>query len=306
MRNGGPYRLDCPMGAARPFGCERRRLETRVKTQRLKGWGGVALAADVGGPPDGAPVMLMHGGGQTRGAWKKAATALAEAGHHVISLDLRGHGESDWASDANYSMDAFAADLSAVASTLDQPPALVGASLGGMSALCAMGSGLEARALVLVDIVPKMNRDGAGKIGAFMRANPEGFASLDEAADAVAAYLPHRPRPADPSGLMRNLRERDGRLYWHWDPNFMSNMQVRGSSPEMGDRMEAAARAVSVPTLLVRGELSELVDEAAVAGFLRLMPHAEAVDVAGAAHMVAGDKNDAFNDAVLAFLAKTP
>jgi pimeloyl-ACP methyl ester carboxylesterase len=275
-----------------------------VRTQRFTGSGGVTLAADVGGPEDGSPVMLMHGGGQTRGAWKKAATALAGAGHRVVSLDLRGHGESDWAPDGNYGIDAFAADLAAVAATLDAPPALVGASLGGMSALLAMGSGLAASALVLVDIVPQMNRDGAGKIGEFMRSNPDGFATLEEAADSVAAYLPHRPRPADPSGLMRNLRERDGRLYWHWDPNFMSGMQVRGGSPEMADRMLAAAKSVTVPALLVRGALSEIVDEAGVASFLSLIPHAEAVDVAGAAHMVAGDKNDAFNDAVLGFLAR--
>ena len=275
-----------------------------MQTQWLPGSGGVTLGADVGGPEDGPPVMLMHGGGQTRGAWKKAASALAAGGHCVVSLDLRGHGESDWASDGDYNLDAFAADLNAVAATLGQPPALVGASLGGMAALLAIGGGLQASSLVLVDIVPQMNRDGAGKIGEFMRANPAGFASLDEAADAVAAYLPHRPRPADPSGLMRNLRERDGRLYWHWDPTFMSNMQGRGSSPEMGERMRQAAQSVAVPTLLVRGALSEIVDEAGVADFLRLIPHAEAVDVAGAAHMVAGDRNDAFNDAVLAFLAK--
>jgi pimeloyl-ACP methyl ester carboxylesterase len=275
-----------------------------VKTQRFTGSGGVTLAADVGGPEHGPPVMLMHGGGQTRGAWKKAATALAGAGYRAVSLDLRGHGESDWAGDGNYALDAFAADLQAVADTLAAPPALVGASLGGMSALLALGAGLPARALVLVDIVPQMNRDGASKIGEFMRASPGGFASLEEAADAVAAYLPHRPRPSDPSGLMRNLRERDGRLYWHWDPNFMANMQGRGGSPEMADRMLDAARSVKVPALLVRGALSEIVDEAGVENFLALIPHAEAVDVAGAAHMVAGDKNDAFNDAVLGFLAR--
>ena len=275
-----------------------------MQARRLTGSGGLTLGADVGGPEGGPPVMLMHGGGQTRGAWKKAASTLAGGGHRVVSLDLRGHGESDWASDGDYGLDAFAADLRAVAATLRRPPALVGASLGGMAALLAMGGGLTASALVLVDIVPQMNRDGAGRIGEFMRASPEGFASLDEAADAVAAYLPHRPRPADPSGLMRNLRERDGRLYWHWDPNFMSNMQGRGASPEMGERMRQAAESVTVPTLLVRGALSEIVDEAGVADFLRLIPHAEAIDVAGAAHMVAGDRNDAFNDAVLSFLAK--
>jgi pimeloyl-ACP methyl ester carboxylesterase len=279
-------------------------MKDGMKTQRFSGTGGVSLSADVAGPAAGPPVMLMHGGGQTRGAWKKATSALASAGYRAISLDLRGHGESDWASDSNYAMEAFAGDLKAVAATLSRPPALVGASLGGISALMAMGAGLEAWALVLVDIVPRMNRDGAGKIGAFMRSNPEGFASLEEAADAVAAYLPHRPRPADPSGLMRNLRERDGRLFWHWDPNFMSNMAGRGPSSDAGERMLAAARGVKVPALLVRGALSEVVDEQGVEDFLSLIPHAEAVDVAGAAHMVAGDKNDAFNDAVLKFLAR--
>src|SRR5580658_8146023 len=132
--------------------CETPVAEKSVRAERFIGWGGVTLVADVGGPQGGAPVMLMHGGGQTRGAWKKAATALAAAGYYAISLDLRGHGESDWAGDANYSLDAFAADLRAVASTLSHPPALVGASLGGMSALLAMGAGLAARALILVDI----------------------------------------------------------------------------------------------------------------------------------------------------------
>jgi pimeloyl-ACP methyl ester carboxylesterase len=260
------------------------------------------LSADVGGPAGGPPVVLTHGGGQTRGAWKRAADSLAGAGYRALSLDLRGHGESDWAPDGDYSLDAFAADLAAVCATLDAPPALVGASLGGMAALLAMGSGLPARALVLVDIVPRMNRDGAGRIGAFMRANPDGFASLDEAANAVAAYLPHRPRPSDPSGLRRNLREKDGRLFWHWDPSFLALTEGRG--PDMGERMQAAARSVRVPTLLVRGALSEVVDEAGVDDFLRLIPHARHVDVAEAGHMVAGDRNDVFNDAILTFLAK--
>jgi pimeloyl-ACP methyl ester carboxylesterase len=276
-----------------------------IETQRLAGSGGVTLSADVGGPAAGQPVVLMHGGGQTRGAWKKAATTLADAGFRTVSLDLRGHGESDWAPDGDYGLDAFAADLACVCSGLDTPPVLVGASLGGMTALLAMGDGLPAKALVLVDIVPQMNRDGASKIGAFMRANPDGFATLEEAADAVAAYMSHRPRPSDPSGLRRNLREgENGRLYWHWDPNFLSLTEGRASRPDMGPRMQNAARSVRVPALLVRGALSEIVDEAGVDDFLRLIPHAEHVDVADAGHMVAGDRNDIFNDAILKFLAK--
>ena len=274
-----------------------------METQRLAGSGGVTLAADVGGPATGPPVVLMHGGGQTRGAWKKAAEALSAAGYRAISLDLRGHGESDWASDADYSLDAFAADLAAVCGALSAPPVLVGASLGGLGALIAVGAGLPARALVLVDIVPKMNVEGAGKIGAFMRSAPNGFATLEEAADAVATYMPHRPRPRDPSGLRRNLREGgDGRLYWHWDPNFLRLSDGRSPS-DMGQRTQAAAASVRIPTLLVHGALSEIVDEAGVEDFRRLIAHAELVDVADAGHMVAGDRNDIFNEAVLKFLA---
>jgi pimeloyl-ACP methyl ester carboxylesterase len=273
--------------------------------QRFPASGGVTLTADVGGPPGAVPVILTHGGGQTRGAWRRAAALLADHGYWVISLDLRGHGESDWAPDADYSLGANVADLKAVCATLSSPPALVGASLGGVTALLAVGAGLQARALVLVDIVPQINPEGAGKIGAFMRANPEGFANLDEAADAVAAYNPHRPRPSDPSGLMRNLREGPGgRLFWHWDPKFMSAPNGPGG-PDMADRMTAAARTVTIPTLLIRGAQSDVVDLEGVANFRSLIPAAEYVDVKGAGHMVAGDKNDAFNAAIVEFLDRT-
>ena len=272
--------------------------------QRFPVSGGVTLTADVGGPPNAVPVIFMHGGGQTRGAWRGATRLLVDNGYHVISLDLRGHGESDWAPDANYSLDANVADLKAVCATLNSPPALVGASLGGVTALLGVGAGVQARALVLVDIVPQVNPEGVGKIGAFMNANPDGFASVDEAADAVAAYMPHRPRPRDTSGLKRNLREGpDGRLYWHWDPKFMSARGVAGAD-DMSSRMTLAARTVRIPTLLVRGAQSDVVDTEGVANFRSLIPAAEYVDVEGAGHMVAGDKNDAFNSAILEFLGR--
>ena len=127
----------------------------------------------------------------------------------------------------------------------------------------------------------------------------------EEAADGVAAYMPHRPRPADPSGLRRNLRLREGgRLYWHWDPNLLS-MSAGRSAADMGARTQAAAASIQISTLLVRGALSEIVDEAGVEDFRRLMPHAELVDVAEAGHMVAGDRNDAFNDAIPEVSGKT-
>lgn len=270
----------------------------------LAGSRGVSLAADVAGGAGQHSVILLHGGGQTRHSWGKAAADLAGAGYHVISLDLRGHGDSDWAPDADYTLDAFVGDLRAVIATLDRPPVIIGASLGGATALVTVGeagAGL-ARALVLVDVVPRMSSAGVEQIRAFMQGNMGGFASVAEAAEAVARYLPNRPRPSSTEGLLKNLREGDdGRLYWHWDPAFQVG-ERRIDSSVMTRRMEAAARQVRIPTLLVRGKQSDVVSHAGASQLLELIPHARCVDVEGAGHMVAGDRNDIFNNAILAFL----
>jgi pimeloyl-ACP methyl ester carboxylesterase len=267
---------------------------------------GLDLAADEAGEAGQTPVVFLHGGGQTRSSWKNAVRQVAARGFHVLSLDLRGHGESGWAEDADYRMDRFVDDLCQVLEDLDQPAFLVGASLGGLASLLAAG---ERRApvagLVLVDVAPRIEFRGASRIGDFMRANPQGFASVAEAADVVAAYLPHRPRPKDTSGLRKNLRlDEDGRYHWHWDPRFVARKVTEIEPLAQGDRLEEAARNLSVPTLLVRGGLSEVVSEQSIAEFRALVPAAEVVNIAGADHMVAGDRNDAFNQAVIDFLVR--
>jgi pimeloyl-ACP methyl ester carboxylesterase len=273
---------------------------------RFAGRDGIALAADAWGDPSDPPVLLLHGGGQTRHAWGGTAAALARAGWHAISLDLRGHGDSGWDPRGDYGVDAFVADVRAVIATLSGPPVLVGASLGGITSLLveAEAPASISRALVLVDIAVRIEPEGALRIISFMQARPEGFASLEEAADQIAAYLPHRERPRDLGGLAKNLRRgSDGRWRWHWDPLFLA--PGHGPRPgQEGDRMEAAARRLQVPTLLVRGRLSDLLSEAGARHFLALAPHARFADVSGAGHMVAGDRNDRFTDAVVAFLSE--
>ena len=168
--------------------------------------------------------MFLHGGGQTRHSWGGAAASVAGRGWQALTLDARGHGESDWSEDGDYRLVSFAEDLRLVVAQLDQPPVLVGASLGGLTAMLLTGELApgSARAVVLVDIVPDMEQAGAERIRAFMVERAyEGFGSLEEVADMVAAYNPHRARTADAEGLRKNLRERDGRFYWHWDPRFM-------------------------------------------------------------------------------------
>jgi pimeloyl-ACP methyl ester carboxylesterase len=277
-----------------------------LSTGYLNGHNYVSLCADIGGFPSAPAVIFLHGGGQTRHSWGNAARSLVKQGYYCLALDLRGHGDSSWPVDGDYSTDAFIADLNAVISTLQHPPVLVGASLGGATSLLAVGESNVplAKALILVDVVPRMAPAGIQHIRDFMRGNPQGFATLEDAADAVATYIPGRPRPASPKGLMKNLRlKEDGRYYWHWDPRFQ-NDQSRTRMSDLFARMESAAKRVKIPTLLVRGKQSEVVSLEGAQQLLELIPHSEYVDVEGAGHMVAGDRNDVFNQSIEAFLSR--
>jgi pimeloyl-ACP methyl ester carboxylesterase len=275
-----------------------------VSIKKYRVVAGFDVVADVGGNPQQPAVILLHGGGQTRHSWGGAMEALLQRGYHVINLDARGHGESDWAPDGDYSLQGMTEDLRGVMATLGAPPVLVGASMGGATALYAVGKspGVIARALVMVDVVPHVEPAGAERISTFMRANPLGFATLADAADAVATYNRHRSRPKDHSGLMKNLRLRGGRLHWHWDPRFIESRLRKPR--EFTDALLQACRGVQIPTLLVRGMRSDIVSNEGVGKFQRALPALEVFDVAEASHMVAGDRNDAFNEGVLTFLAR--
>ena len=271
---------------------------------RWPGHGGVHIAGDAWGPVDGPLVLLQHGGGQTRHAWKGTGETLGAAGYRAVAFDARGHGDSDWSPDGAYGQDAMVRDLQCVIAALGQRrPVLVGASMGGGTSLVAVGeSHVDATALVLVDIAPRIELSGVDHIQAFMRLKPEGFASLEEVAQAIGTYQPHRRRPPKLDGLGKNVRlGADGRYHWHWDPRYRAapfNLEQRAR------RLEACSVNLRLPTLLVRGGLSDVLSEAGAQEFLALCPTAEYVNVTGAGHMVAGDRNDIFANAVIDFLAR--
>jgi pimeloyl-ACP methyl ester carboxylesterase len=271
------------------------------------GANGVRLVADAYGEPERPPVLLLHGGGQTRHSWGGTASALAAAGFYAVSADLRGHGESDWDPTGDYGMAVMRADVEAWCRMLDTP-AVVGASMGGIAGMWTEATRVEeglppaGRALVLVDIAHRSEAAGIQRIVSFMTGRPEGFESLEEVADAVAEYLPHRPRPTNLDGLARNLRlGSDGRYRWHWDPAFMSEDRRPRTSTNV-DIFVEHARRLTLPVLLVRGRMSDVVSEETAQEFLQLVPHAQYVDVRDAHHMVAGDRNDAFTAPVVEFL----
>ena len=279
------------------------------------GAAGNKLVGDVTGA-EGPPVLLLHGGGQTRHAWRKTNAVIARLGRVAYAVDQRGHGDSEWVEDGAYSFPDFAADARTLADTLTKQtgtrPVAVGASLGGIASMLAEGgagkppNGHAFSALVLVDITPRIDLDGVAKVQGFMREHArEGFATVAEAAEAVAAYLPHRPRPRSNEGLKKNLRlHPDGRWRWHWDPRFLDGRRRVGTGgAELETMLVEAAKRIKVPSLLVRGASSELVQERHAKDFLELVPHATYVDVSGARHMVAGDRNDQFASAIRTFLS---
>ncbi|MFH8791891.1 alpha/beta fold hydrolase [Streptomyces sp. NPDC017941] len=337
------------------------------RSHRFTGRDGVLLTADVWGEASSPPLLLLHGGGQTRHAWGRTGPRLAALGWRVVAPDLRGHGTSEWSADGAYDLGLFADDVRALVDTLAGPacpPVLVGASLGGLGALLAAGEEPMAavRALVLVDVAHRPDPRGVRRIVEFMRGRPDGFAGVEEAAEAVSAYLPHRPRPdgpdgtrgpqdpqgstspqgargpqgspstkdsqvpqgstnpqdakgpqgsqgspgtqdsQGPQGLRNNLRRRGDRWVWHWDPRLLDSFEGRMDPPDMADRLLEAARRTPALLLLVRGAISDVVRDDIAEEFCAHVPHARRVEVPGAGHMVAGDRNDHFLDAIAPFL----
>lgn len=258
------------------------------------------LCADISGDAKHCPVIFLHGGGQTRHSWRGACEQLATAGYYCISLDMRGHGDSDWSPNGNYGIDDYAGDLMAIIATLKQPPILVGASLGGITSLITAAAQTPslASALILVDIVPKMESAGIADILNFMTANPQGFASLEEAAKAIANFKHTQSSPDSKTvnGLHKNLKlHSDGRYYWHWDPQIPNDVSGDMSGlNRIAERMKMAASHIKIPTLIVRGVNSNVVSMEGVKQLIELIPQAQFKDIPRAGHMIAGDNNDQF------------
>jgi pimeloyl-ACP methyl ester carboxylesterase len=283
-------------------------VSSSPQTVKFAGVGGIALVADewnrdaaVAGRPT---ILMLHGGGQNRFSWKNTGQFLADEGYHVVALDSRGHGDSDRAPGADYAIETLTADVLHILDAIGRPVVLIGASMGGLTGILVADSAGPAKvtALVLVDVVPRYEKNGSARIRDFMMTNLHGFGTLEEAADAVSAYLPYRSKPRSPEGLKKNLRLRDGRWYWHWDPAFMT---APGDDPELRtDNFERAASNLQIPILLIRGKLSDVVSPDGVQHFLDTVPRAEFVELSHAGHTAAGDDNDAFTDAVVDFVRR--
>ena len=265
---------------------------------------GLQIEATASGDPSDDLVILLHGGGQTRHAWGTTTKKLSETGFYALAIDLRGHGDSDWSPNGDYAIENFRDDLISIIKQVGKPASLVGASLGGMISLSTAGDQNlceYCNALIMVDIGINPNEDGSNEILNFMRSGSNGFGSIEEVSSAISKYLPHRQKPKDYSGLKKNLRlNHDGKYYWHWDPKFVD--AISKDKIAYRKRLKNYASFVRVPTLLIKGALSNVLTQQEVDDFLKIMPHTEFVEIDKAAHMIAGDRNDIFANSVISFL----
>ena len=250
----------------------------------------------------GPQVLLAHGFGQTRHSWAGTQERLGNAGFGSLAWDMRGHGESQFnPADHLYSVSDFMGDHLAAAGLVGGQPVLVGASMGGLTGLMTQANHSVFSALVLVDVTPRWEAAGMQRIHDFMTAHPDGFESYDHAARVIHDYLPHRRARKSDEQLAKLLRRDDRqRLHWHWDPRLLSEFVA--NSQHLQETIAEQARKIEVPVLLISGGRSDLVSDDTIAHFLERVPHATHVRLPEATHMLAGDDNDAFTDAVLAFL----
>jgi flavin reductase (DIM6/NTAB) family NADH-FMN oxidoreductase RutF/pimeloyl-ACP methyl ester carboxylesterase len=232
---------------------------------QFKGFAGVAIRGDRLGDPDDPLVLLVHGGGQTRGIWNDAATALVRAGRQVIAIDLRGHGESEWPVDARYDFGAYVEDLRAILAQLPSRPVIVGASLGGWVAAVAIGEdgGHLASGLILVDAPPDLD-----------------LSNIRKTADA--------------------LRAASETAKGAWDPRMLDRFHLEDALI----RFKAAAPNIRVPALFVRGALSDVTDAASAGRIVDQIPGAEYAEIGHAGHLVASDRGDLFSATLLDFLER--
>ncbi|MHA3794458.1 alpha/beta hydrolase [Sphingomonas sp. YL-JM2C] len=254
------------------------------------------------GSESGPIVVLLHGVGQTRYSWRGTMTGLAEQGYRVIAYDARGHGDSGWSASGDYSLAAMADDLHRMIGATSAV-ALIGSSMGGLTSLHALGHGLlpQAHCFVMIDIALRQPPEGSERIETFMRAHLDGFASPDEAAEAINAYDPLRLRKMTGERVARSLKARDGRFYWHWDPRIL---KARDERDAMIAALADVAPQVRIPAMLIAGAESDMIDREGIDEVRALLPQLEVVMLADSGHMIVGDRMDNFVATLSGFLRK--
>jgi len=296
----GPPRHDVPAGGHSAF--------TLVDDRQVH----YLLWGRVGAPP----VVCLHGGGQTAYMYEEQGNALRDR-WFVCAPDLPGHGDSDL--DLSMAAPGGGLDRYALASNVEAfldhigvgRAIFVGASLGGITSLTiAAVSPQRVAGIALIDIGHRLEDEGVRRIVDFMTKH-ESFASLEEAAGAIAEYLPGRRRQS-PARLTRNLRQRpDGR--WEWKHALGRSLRDAGARPDAapGDwraltaGMDEELVGIVCPVLVLRGQQSDVLSDEGAQEVAKLLPNAQLATINAAGHLAAGDNPESTTSLVRNFLEHT-
>ncbi|MCK9518111.1 MAG: alpha/beta hydrolase [Dehalococcoidia bacterium] len=264
---------------------------------------GLKLHYQEWGEPGAPAIVMLHGFGVSGHMFDEFAERL-QSRFRLIALDQRGHGDSDWAEDGDYSREAFVEDLEAVREALGLKTfLLVGHSMGGLNAVAYTAKYPErVRALVLVDVGPEAAKEGVDNIVRFTRGPDE--LEFEEFVQMAHQFNPRRSIENIRDRMRHRLRQMEsGKWTWKFDRRFRQEKSgLRIGSELSNDEVWQLYRSVRVPTLLVRGAESDVLTQEVAERVAREMHQARLVVVRGAGHSVPGDNPDDFSAAVESFL----
>lgn len=258
------------------------------------------------GPPDGQPVVLLHGLRGHAHAWDDISSALADK-YRVLAIDQRGRGQTDWAPDGNYATEAFVADLAALCNVLALGPfILVGHSMGGRNGIMfAAKHRARVAAFVIADVGPEIQAEGAARIRRELIDAPEEFESMEA---AVAQAVAENPLAAE-SVLRRRVEYQTrllptGKVGWRYDPVIRD--QVRSNSRAVPPDFWALWRTIQCPTLIVRGAKTDVLAHSVAERMRDSHGQAQLVEIARAGHMVFEDNPRDFTHALRGWMDQLP
>src|SRR3954453_8225357 len=202
-------------------------------------------------------IVFLHGGALTAHTWDLVSLALRDE-YHCAALDQRGHGDSDWAHDGDYSIGAALADTKGFVDHLGLDRfILVGMSLGAINSLSfAVAHPERLSHLIIIDAGPEMRRPGSSRIRDFVTQVQE-TVTVEAIIEKALEFNPRRDPKVLRRSLMHNLRQQpDGNWVWKYD---------RRRFQQMGDAHSAERRGladgfskVTCPALVVRGAESDV------------------------------------------------
>ena len=247
-------------------------------------------------------MVLLHGLRGHAHSWDDLSAAVCQD-YHVLAVDQRGRGDSDWAKDGDYSTDAYVADLVGFCDALNLDSfVLVGHSMGGRNSMTFGGSHPEKlQKLIIVDVGPEFDPRGSQRIAQEIINVPEEFDSFE----AVVEYQGKQNTFASDAVLRRRLQYAtkelpNGKFGWRYDI-LIREQRRQGTVPPSQDLWPEVPK-ITCPTLVVRGAETDILSPQVAQRMLDVMPNAQLVEIPRAGHMVFEDNPEDFIAAVREFL----